>query len=105
MFTIDEFWLTFVVAAALPALVALVTNKLSSSRYKGILLALLSALAGWATSLQATGGQFEVKAAVASIFVTFVTAVAMHYGLLKPVGITGSTGVVQEKVPTGLGGN
>lgn len=103
MFTLDEYWLTFLIATALPAVVALVTRRLASSSTKAIVLALLAAVTGWLTSLQATGGEFEVKAAVVSIIVTFVTAVASHYGLLKPTGVTGSNGAVAKKVPGGIG--
>lgn len=104
MYTIDEFWLTFLVATVLPALVALVSSRVASSSVKGVLLALLSAVAGWLTSLQLTGGAFEVEAALSSVFVTFITAVSVHYGLLKPAGVTGSSGAIQRAVPGGVGG-
>lgn len=104
MIEVPDYWLTFVVATVLPALVALVTSKLSSSAFKGLALAALSAAAGVVTSLQLSGGVFEWQTALTSFFITFVTATAVHYGLLKPVGVTGSNGAVANSVPGGLGG-
>lgn len=102
--TIPDLWLTFIVASGLPILVGVVKARFSSSRVGALLLLTLSVLAGWLTSLQATGGSFEPKAAITSIFISFVTAAGFHYGFLKPAGITGTEGVVQKAVPAGIGG-
>lgn len=104
MYEIPDYWLTFAVATVLPALVALVTSKFASSALKGVLLAALSAVAGVLTTVQANGGQFDWKVALTGFVMTFVTAVAVHYGFLKPVGVTGSDGAIQEAVPAGVGG-
>ena len=103
MIQVPDLWLTFAVATVLPALVALVTSKFASSKFKGVVLAALSALTGVVTSLQATDGALDLKVAFTSFVITFVTAVAVHYGLLKPVGLTGSNGAVANAVPSGLG--
>lgn len=101
--TIDEFWLTFLVATVLPALTALVTKRFAPGSTKALVLTALSVIAGWLTSLQATDGDFDLKAAVVGVFTTFVTAVATHYGLLEPLAVTGSEGVIQRSVPGGIG--
>lgn len=102
--TIPDMWLTFLVAAGLPVLVGFVKARFASSRVGALLLLALSVIAGWLTSLQATGGSFEPKAALTAIFISFVTAAGFHYGFLKPTGITGSEGVVQRAVSGGVGG-
>ena len=103
MIEIPDYWLTFAVATVLPALVALVTKKCSSSAFKGVALAALSAVAGIATSVQVAGGVFEWKTALTSFIITFVTATSTHYGLLKPTGVTGRDGALADAVPGGLG--
>jgi hypothetical protein len=104
--TIDEYWLTFAISVLLPAVVALVTNRWASGTTKGLLLIALSIVNGWLTSLLATGGTFEIRAAVVGFFVSFVTAVASHYGLLNTnaLGITGRDGMIQQRLPSGIGG-
>ena len=103
MIEIPDYWLTFVIATVLPALVALITKKCRSSAFKGVLLAAVSAVAGVATSVQVAGGELEWKTALTSAIITFVTATATHYGLLKPTGVTGTDGAIATAVPGGLG--
>jgi hypothetical protein len=102
--TIDEFWLAFLIGTILPAATAFVTNRFASGAVKSLTLLALSLITGGATSVAATGGTFELKAAVVGFFVTFVTGVATHYGLLKPNGVTGSDGAIARAVPGGIGG-
>lgn len=103
--TIDEYWLTFTIGTAIPIVVALVTSRLATGAVKAIALLFLSALNGWLTSLLATNGTFQLKAAVIGFFVSFVTAVASHYGLLNTnaLGITGRDGVIQKNIQGGIG--
>ena len=101
--TIDEYWLTFLVSTGLPILVSLVTQRLASGTVKSLVLVTLSLLTGWLTSLYATGGSFELKAAAVGFFVSFITAVGTHLGLLKPSGVTGSNGAIAVAVPAGIG--
>lgn len=105
--TIDEFWLTFLVGTVLPMVVALVTNRWASSTLKALVLIVLSVVTGWLTSLQATGGTFELEAAVTSMFVAFITAVGMHFGLLQSrvLGLTGRDGAIAKGIPGGIGGD
>lgn len=102
--TIDDFWLTFVIATILPAVVAFVTKRYAASQWGAVVLLFLSVVSGWLTSLYATPDHsFDLKTAVIAIVTTFITAVATHYGLLKPLMITGSAGVIQRAVPAGIG--
>lgn len=101
--TIDEYWLNLAISFFLPVLVALVTKRFADSSVKAIVLALLSVVTGWLTSLQATGGTFEVKSAITSVLVSFAMAVAVHFGLWAPVKVTGRDGLVQMALPGGLG--
>lgn len=101
--TIDEYWLTFAVSVALPIVVALVTKRLASGAVKSVTLLLLSVITGWLTSLYATGGVFELKAAAVGVAVSFITAVGAHFGLLGPSGITGKNGAIAVSAPGGIG--
>lgn len=100
--TIDEMWLTFLVATVLPMLAALVIKRWPSSAAGAVVLVLLSVISGWLTSLQATGGTFEPKAAAVSVVMTFVTAVGSHFGLLKPLGVTGTQGLIVGAKPENI---
>jgi hypothetical protein len=104
MITIDDFWLTFLIATILPAIVAFVTKRFADSVYGAITLLFLSVISGWLTSLNATPDHsFDLKTAFIAIVTTFITAVVTHFGLLKPARITGSGGVVQKAQPAGIG--
>lgn len=103
--TIDDYWLTFAVSVALPVLVALVTQRLASGAVKSLVLLFLSLVTGFATSLFATDGTFELKSAGVAFAVSFVTAVAAHFGLLGSNGLnlTGKNGAVATALPSGVG--
>lgn len=101
--TISDYWLTLLVATVLPVITALITKQVAPSHLKSVVLLLLSVVSGWLTSLYATGGSFVLKEALLSVIVTFVTAVATHYGLLKPTSVTGRDGAVQRALPGGIG--
>jgi 20S proteasome alpha/beta subunit len=103
LLTIDDYWLSFIIAVVLPAVVALVTKRFSTGLVKSVTLLLLSAIGGALTSIQATGGTFEWRAAATGFAVTFITSVCVHFGLLKPSGITGDDGKIAQKVPAGIG--
>ncbi len=97
--TIDELWLTFLAATVLPMLAALIVRRWPTSAAGAVALTGLSVLSGWLTSLQLTGGTFELKPALVSIVMTFVTAVGTHFGLLKPLGVTGTEGRIVGRPP------
>lgn len=98
--------LTLLVSVVLPALVALVTRRMASSGLKATVLALLAAVLGFGSELLdalTQGGVFDVGAGVYAWVTAFVIAVAAHYGLLKPTGVTGSQGAIASAIPGGLG--
>lgn len=84
---LDPFTLNLIFAVVLPALVGLATKASTSPRVKAVLLALGSAVAGVVT-VTSTGGAAISEASVKAAFLQFVTAVAVHFGLLKPTGTT-----------------
>lgn len=98
--------LTLLVSFVLPALVALVTKRMASSGLKAVTLFGLSALLGFLSELLdalVTALPFELGAAVFFWLASFVLAVASHYGLLKPLKMTGSQGAIATAVPGGIG--
>lgn len=79
------------VGTLLPIVVGLVTTKVTGANVKAVVLALLTAVSGFLTEFisAATGGQvFQVDQALLTWLMTFVVAVAVHYGFWKPVGVT-----------------
>lgn len=94
------------VSVVIPILVDLVTKRLADPRFKAITLAALSAVNGFLMELlQAARADqaFQVDQAAMNAVESFIIAVALFYGLWKPAGVSGSTGVVQSKVPGGVG--
>ena len=83
--------LTFVVAILLPLLVGLVTKVVTSPGTKAILLALLAAAAGLLSELVTaltTGATYDLGAALVTWLGIFIVAVATHFGLWKPTGVS-----------------
>lgn len=98
--------LTLLVSVVLPALVALVTKRMASSGVKAVVLALLAALVGFLSELlhaMVTALSFDVGTVLLTWLTSFIVAVAAHYGLLKPTGLTGSQGAIARAVPGGIG--
>lgn len=105
--SLDLNWLTVVLGVVLPMLTGLVTSRLAHSGLKAVVLALLSAIGGLLNELYAVGGNVELydwSSGLANALTVFLIAVGLHYGILKPVGVTGANGVTQTAVPAGLGG-
>lgn len=103
--TIPDLWLVFIIGTVLPAVTALVTARFASSAVKALVLVLLSVVAGALVQIQASGGTFDLVDTLVSVFMTFVTASAAHYALLKPIAVTGSNGAIARAVPGGVGGD
>lgn len=104
-FTLEQ-WLMLLVSGVLPALVALVTKRMASSGLKAVVLLFLSALLGFATEMYNAvvhAAEFNFGRVAAQWLLSFLVAVAAHYGLLKPTGLTGSQGVIARGVPGGVG--
>lgn len=103
MITFDTYWLTVIVAVVLPALVALVTKQTASGTVKSLVLLLLSGLSATLTQILQNSGQFDWQLTLRDFAVTYVIAVCVHFGLLKPLTITGSDGKIQTAFPGGVG--
>lgn len=71
----------------LPILVGLVTKRVTSSAVKAVLLLALSAVAGFLTEL-INSSNFVWQQALLTTLITFVTGVAMHFGLWQPTGVS-----------------
>lgn len=103
MLVIDNYWLTLLLSVILPMIVALVTKQAASGAVKSLTLLFLAAVTGTVTSIQQNGGVFDWKAALLNTIVAFVIAVGVHFGLLKEINLTGADGLIQTKVPGGIG--
>lgn len=83
--------LQFAVAIVLPAVVGLVTTRTTDPGLKAVLLLVLSIASSLATELAAalqTGTRYNLGLALLFALGTFITGVAVHYGLLKPAGVS-----------------
>lgn len=83
----------FFVASILPLLVGLVTTRVQPGGLKATLLALLTLLASIGTEMVdtwQTGASYDLGQGLITWLPMFVTAVALHYGLWKPAGISGA---------------
>lgn len=100
-----EQWLTWLVNAVLPALVALVSARNSSPALKSIMLLVLSAIAsvvGLWIHASDVGAPVTWQTAGLAVLTGYAVAVLSHFGLLKN-GISNTDGVIQLKAPGGLG--
>lgn len=91
-FSID--WLLVVqlfIGTLLPLLVGLVTKRVTHGGAKAVLLAALSLVSSLGAellrALQA-GETYDVGLGLLLALPTFVIAIALHYGLWKPTGVT-----------------
>jgi len=95
------------VGTLLPIAVALVTARVASPGVKAVALLVLSAitsfLSEWLTALN-TSLAFDASQAGFGVLLTFVAAVAAHFGFWSPVRVSGREGTVAQAVPAGLGG-
>jgi len=94
--------ISFTVGAFLPAVVALITKKATSSSFKSGVLLVLSVVSATLVQLIAVD-VVTVSTAINGFVATFGAAVVSHLGALKPLHITGSEGRIQERVRGGLG--
>lgn len=95
--------LTGLTGVVLPMVVAFVAKRSAPPSVKAAILLFLATVSGVATEVAAEGGEFALLPTVVNIGVTFAIAVLTHFGLLKPLRVTGSDGVIMTKVPGGIG--
>jgi hypothetical protein len=89
------------IGVVLPMLVGVVTHRLAASWLKSLALLALSVLSAVLTTVVVS--DFHWLTFGTTFMVQFASAVVAHYGLLKPVGITGADGVIQKLIPEGVG--
>lgn len=83
--------LALLVGTVLPVLVGLVTTRVTHPGAKGLLLATLAAvtaLAAEALAAADAGTTYDLGRGVVMALQVWVVAVATHYGLLKPSGVS-----------------
>lgn len=86
---------SLLVGVVLPVLVGVVTTRATHAGVKAVLLALLSAAAAVGTDMLATPDGFDWQASATNAVAMFVVAVATHFGLYKPTGVSQ---IVQARV-------
>lgn len=101
---IDPTILQITLGVILPMVVALVTRRFTDGSVKAITLLGLSTLSGVLTQVAADGGSFAFWPTVLAAMETFAMGVLAHYGLWKPIQVTGDDGVINRLVPGGLVG-
>lgn len=83
---------------------ALVTDRLASSRTRALTLIFLSVVTAIVAGWQENGAlSFVVGDVLWTAFSLFMTGALVHFGLLKPLRVTGTDGVIQQVMPRGLG--
>lgn len=83
---IDLGVLTLLAGTLVPFAVGLLAKSDASSRVKGILNAVLSALAGGLAVAIAADGQVVLATVVRAMLETFIASTAVYHGLWKPTG-------------------
>lgn len=76
-------------SAPLLSIIVGVVTKLSTKAWvKSVLLLLLSTADGFLTQIANAGDDFDLKRAAINALAVWITAIATHFGFLKPTGIT-----------------
>jgi hypothetical protein len=104
MVTIPFDWLNLVLGVVLPMLTALVTARFANAAVKSLVLALLSIIAVALQGILQNGDILHVKPFIYTVAFQFLVAVGAHFGLLKPISLTGTAGAIQTAAPAGIGG-
>ncbi len=99
---ISHMLVTAAVTAFIPWLTALFAAQHAPQAVKAGVTVLLSAATGILVELQADPG-YDWKSAVLFAAEGFAVATLSHLNVWKPLGLTGSNGVIQTKVPKGVG--
>jgi hypothetical protein len=92
-------------AAVLPMVTALVTARFANSSVKALTLAVLTIITTALQQVFNDDGEFFWRAFLITAAVQFTVSVGLHFGLLKPTGVTGGTGAIAGAVPAGIGGS
>lgn len=83
------YWLGLVITFVLPLLVGVVTTHVTNSSVQAVLLLLFTAVNGFLVEYTAPHPDgYSIGSAVVFSLVGFVMAVASHFGLWKPTGVS-----------------
>jgi len=91
--------LTFVVATVLPLLVAIVTTKVTSSKAKGLLLAVLALITSVTSGILnalITGEPYDLGGQLVLLLGVFSWAVASYFGIWRAEGPGGEPSVADK---------
>jgi hypothetical protein len=84
------YWLGLLISTGLPVLVGLVTKRVTSAGLKAVLLLALSTLNGFLVELAGPhDSNYNWQTAAVLALVAFGTGVLAHFGLWKPIGVSG----------------
>lgn len=99
-------WLNVAINVVLPIVVAVITNRAAEGWVKAVTLLILSALSGFGLSVveaYQAGAVADLGQSAFNALIGLVIAVAVHFGVWKPAGVTGADGAVQRGLPAGFG--
>lgn len=101
---ITSFALVTYVSPLLPIVVALVTKANAPPAVKATVLIVLALITALVADAIRTGSSIAINGLFLGRFaIALAVSIASHFGLLKPLGVTGSKGAVARKVPGGIG--
>jgi hypothetical protein len=95
--------LTLLIGFIIPMAVALITKRFADSLWKALTLIVLAAVAAVLQQVFQNGGDFDLWPTVILFLQLVATAIISHFGVLQPMHITSSGGVIQLAVPGGIG--
>lgn len=93
--------LTFILGVGLPILTGLITKSAASPRTKAVTLLTLVVAATVVQRALDANGVVNLKTWLTTALVTWIVAIATHFGLLKPTGV--SQGVANIAPQAGIG--
>lgn len=76
------------VTVAMPLLVGLVTRPSTPARVQSVLLLIASAINGFLSEALETGSAYNWSDGLVQFITSLVMALAIHYGVWKPLGAT-----------------
>jgi hypothetical protein len=94
------------VSIVIPILVGLITKQKASPAVKAYAMVVLNLIAAVLVAFitaHNNGLSFDWNGALYSFILSAVVSAASHFAVLKPVGLTGTTGAIQSAIPGGVG--
>jgi hypothetical protein len=100
--TLDFLLVNAIVGVLLPILTQLVVRAKASPSVKALINLVLATIAGVLTPYL-TLDHVPWQSIAVSVVQVLVTSITSYVGLMKPTGLAGSTGLIAQKVPGGIG--